>query len=1166
MAKKWAQFYNDGKLETLYVGFKNDFNERQVGKVYCIGGHFQQLAIAHCRQENWDIGCDQPFSQPATATTWLSITCPVLFGLPTLLIHPADAMAYKDSPTPRSPSAAQSASGRHSNSHTNYSSAYNQKRSSLNDKSQNQPDSQVLDETVVSLKARYATELADLRQIFSDWSDSDLLTTLDEAYGDLELAIGRISEGTNATLLVLSGAVRWYWPIFSCFVVELIHVNCVTTILGEWDFLNTGCHASVWGEVTKTRKKADKPKAKDSPAGSPAVGTSAAATQGSDSRGRQAFGGRGRGGGIAGRGGRGGFSGRGRGAANGGYPKASRQLGNGTHQQFVDAETKQSEDAVKVSNDSWGEEPVGDTVVAAETVEESWGEEAAPDAIGAAPKKAEPVKAPFALKAVPAVAADFRPEPVVQAPSQPTIAEHPPRQAPRGAASKQSFASMAQGSPNLVAADHQHSTASQQNAGVPPLREPSPVRSKSPVHPQSPGKNVAQSGSVSPARVQGSPLQPVGSPGVKSATAPATAGSSAVPSKPTSRPTSPVHSAPAQLSTDPTSAEPSSRPSSSAAVHAPSPASSLPSAATPGAPPGLKARNTVQRKQLKQEAAVVMPSNANLSAVGVQFGSLGLGGGAVDDEEASIVQQQATQQLTPKEMPQQLPQQSIPQAQVGSGLPNALGTPIAPLQSFGPQGSAIPQGQIGVSPSYATPAPGTAIAAAGLPQIQGQQGLANQAGVQPGLAGNRPIAPSSMVAGMNPVAAFQLAAAGGYGIGQMPGADFSGLYQTDAQRAVMGMQGYYADPTTYSQNAMAKYPAQDGTGVNSGQASPQQVPQQQTGLGQQQGQPQIPQATQQQQQPPYAMPYYYPYYHQFPNQYASAPYQSSMYGQPFVNKQPYMYPSGPTQASGAQGPTGAQKPGTPTGSLSAGYYSSSQPHMYHQTMSYEDLSGGGLGGQPPQDYGKGGAGIYGVSQQQQQQQPGFTGFGLGGVAQGAQGAQQSAGGPKVQGTSPSQQGGVDYKSQFVPQKVIIQSVSQISAARPSRQGYEPNKYQAQGGSTTSQQQPSGGNGGNQNAGVGQGAGQGAGQNQQPAPSQQQQGSGVAGGSGAMPYYQQQQQHQYAGLHAGPPPPGAGGMAPPPGQYGYQNLGMQHGYGQGGGNLYGQSGGRQGQGQYWTQNS
>ncbi|KAI8807329.1 hypothetical protein BJ742DRAFT_321119 [Cladochytrium replicatum] len=534
-----------------------------------------------------------------------------------------------------------------------------------------------------------------------------------------------------------------------------------------------------------------------------------------------------------------------------------------------------------------------------------------------------------------------------------------------------------------------------------------------------------------------------------------------------------------------------------------------------------------------------MPSNTNLSAVGVQFGSLGLGGGAVDDEEPSIVQQQATQQLTPNELPQQLPQQSITPAQVGSALPGSLGTPIAPLQSFGQQ--AVPQGQMGVAPSYSTPTPGTATAAAGLPQIQGQQGLANQAGVQPGLVGNRPIAPSSMVAGMNPVAAFQLAAAGGYGMGQIPGADFSGLYQTDAQRAVMGMQGYYADPTTYSQNAMAKYPAQDGTGVNSSQASPQQAPQQQAGLGQQQGQPQMPQATQQQ-QPPYAMPYYYPYYHQFPNQYASAPYQSSMYGQPFVNKQPYMYPSGPTQGSGAQGPTGAQKPGTPTTNLSAGYYSSSQPHMYHQTMSYEDLSGGGgLGGQPPQDYGKSGAGMYGIPQQQQQQQQGYTGFGLGGVAQGA---------------SP-QQGGVDYKSQFVPQK---------SAARPPRQGYEPHKYQ--GGSAAGQQQTSGGNGGGQNAGAGQGAGQGTGQQgsgqSQPAPSQQQQGS--AGASGAMPYYQQQQQHQYAGLHTGPPPPGAGGMAPPPGQYGYQNLGMQHGYGQGGGNLYGQSGGRQGQGQYWTQHS
>jgi hypothetical protein len=45
------------------------------------------------------------------------------------------------------------------------------------------------------LKAEYGTQLSTLRELFSDWSDEDLLYALQDADGDLELAALRISEG-----------------------------------------------------------------------------------------------------------------------------------------------------------------------------------------------------------------------------------------------------------------------------------------------------------------------------------------------------------------------------------------------------------------------------------------------------------------------------------------------------------------------------------------------------------------------------------------------------------------------------------------------------------------------------------------------------------------------------------------------------------------------------------------------------------------------------------------------------------------------------------------------------------------------------------------------------------------------------------------------------------
>lgn len=46
------------------------------------------------------------------------------------------------------------------------------------------------------MKKKYSDTLPMLKELFSDWSDEDLVFALEDADGDLEQAIDRISEGT----------------------------------------------------------------------------------------------------------------------------------------------------------------------------------------------------------------------------------------------------------------------------------------------------------------------------------------------------------------------------------------------------------------------------------------------------------------------------------------------------------------------------------------------------------------------------------------------------------------------------------------------------------------------------------------------------------------------------------------------------------------------------------------------------------------------------------------------------------------------------------------------------------------------------------------------------------------------------------------------------------
>lgn len=53
-------------------------------------------------------------------------------------------------------------------------------------------------EEVRMLRAKYADKLSILRELFPDWTDEDLLFALQEAGGEMELTVGRISEGESS--------------------------------------------------------------------------------------------------------------------------------------------------------------------------------------------------------------------------------------------------------------------------------------------------------------------------------------------------------------------------------------------------------------------------------------------------------------------------------------------------------------------------------------------------------------------------------------------------------------------------------------------------------------------------------------------------------------------------------------------------------------------------------------------------------------------------------------------------------------------------------------------------------------------------------------------------------------------------------------------------------
>lgn len=48
-----------------------------------------------------------------------------------------------------------------------------------------------------SLRSKYSSQLSTAKELFPDWTDEDILFALQEANGDVEVAIVRMSEGTS---------------------------------------------------------------------------------------------------------------------------------------------------------------------------------------------------------------------------------------------------------------------------------------------------------------------------------------------------------------------------------------------------------------------------------------------------------------------------------------------------------------------------------------------------------------------------------------------------------------------------------------------------------------------------------------------------------------------------------------------------------------------------------------------------------------------------------------------------------------------------------------------------------------------------------------------------------------------------------------------------------
>ncbi|CAB4402450.1 unnamed protein product [Rhizophagus irregularis] len=359
-------------------------------------------------------------------------------------------------------------------------------------------------------------------------------------------------------------------------------------------------------------------------------------------------------------------------------------------------------------------------------------------------------------------------------------------------------------------------------------------------------------------------------------------------------------------------------------------------------PPGLKAKTSTATRRLKQDTPVVMPNTgAGLERVGVQFGSLSISNNNNVEEssetEPQIVPQVKTEerssvsvetspqpQTTPIQQQQQIvPQQSVQQLQqvsqqqVAQQATQQLQQPTTQLQQqLQPPQSSQPQSSTLSQSNSINRLPTTSAQA--LPSSQqDQSSYLNQ---QHHLGLTEPIsAPYASYLPNQPPN--QLS---GFGIGPIP--EYNTMYGPDAQR----IMGYY-DPTygqaspvtsTGYQGRDNKYTSDTANNTNS-QTNNQQSTGTQQSTNQQGGQ-------NPQQAYPLGMPQYYPYY--YLNQFPSAAYQQSGYGQPYVNKSIYPMYNHPTKPGSVSGASPYGYPTTPT--------TPNTPHHYSHTSNtgYEEVA------------------------------------------------------------------------------------------------------------------------------------------------------------------------------------------------------------------------------------
>ncbi|KAK5665675.1 RNAPII degradation factor [Batrachochytrium dendrobatidis] len=797
--------------------------------------------------------------------------------------------------------------------------------------------SKSLDAHAQELRVRYSTEAKSLKDIFSSWAEVDLLYILEEVQGDFDLAVSRITEG----------------------------------------------HAEQWGEV-KSSKKKDKPAAFTAPASASHSGKSRFTTdqfssddrstafhsrgpskptgddtEGQNLRGNSAF----RGGRGGGRGGRGGSRG-GRGGGRGG---STRSGGDRFSSMPV-----QSEGGAAVN--AWGSTD--------ENVR-SFPPESAPESSGECDTETTEVNA-----WAPAATGKTRPASSL---ASTTAAKQQSASATKALAStsaksvqsKTSWAQLVRG-PDPVVVPVSKPVESHVPAPVPSEKLPSKQKAAAFTSKKdaSPARSVTATSTIASVvasaavSVHSSPVakqvvSPMPEPKATTATAVNTLDACRSPAAPVETALALEQSAPTQIAD--TTAHSTAPPLGLRQQHAP--------------------RAQAPRK-LKQDQAVVMPSNAQLGSIGVQFGSLRVGN--VEPESALATTTTTTFGTAGLSGSDKQQSHSSPkyQHQSASARISNAASPTAP-----------------VAASVATTAPTSfsrhhqqqsdadhAVSAAGLHQQPHQHVSAGAPGL-PGMMAYGSYFPS------------QHANAFGHP-GAMP-TDYNTPYVSDPARAAsMGHFGH-ADPGVYAHGiATAKY--QSEAPVPSSQVTPQQqhlaMPHQQTTLAGPQttmptSQPTSHQHHLQQQQllqQQQAQNAYYFQNYPFPayymqNQYTGG-YQNHnpLYSQPYAGKNHYPGYVQPTPASSAQsaangvpvpasgqagkntsnapagltgglsggaGPTAPNAGGAP-GSVSGGSYpyQSGHPNYYQ----YDDLSGG-LSNMQQMDYGKGVNG-YGTAP------PNFGGF------------------------------------------------------------------------------------------------------------------------------------------------------------------------------------------------